>query len=453
MIEAPKKVGSPSFGEALEVWLKIALQSFGGPAGQIAVMHKYLVEEKKWIGESRFLHALHYCMLLPGPEAQQLVTYTGWLLHGKKGGVVAGALFVLPGFVSILVLSIVYAQWKEADLVAGLFYGIKPAVLAIVAGAVIKIGKKTLKNEVLVGMAVLAFVGIFFFQVSFPLLVLGAGVLGYLGGKLWEGKFVVDKGQEAGEEGEAGPEGEAKPLRPRLLASLGTAAFWAVLWWLPVLALALTLGLENIFTKQGLFFSQSALVTFGGAYSVLAYISQKAVETYGWLQPSEMLDGLGMAETTPGPLIQVVQFVGFMGAYRQAGPLHPVVAGGLASVLVTWVTYLPSFLFIFTGAPYIEYLRGNKHLTAALSAITAAVVGVMLNLGLWLSLHTLFGEVARWQWGALQLPLPVWPSIDWAMAFLSAVALYLYFGRKWTMLQTIGCCAVLGLVARTVLKG
>jgi chromate transporter len=437
----------PTFYEALRVWLKIALYSFGGPAGQIAVMHKYVVEEKKWLGENRFLHALNYCMLLPGPEAQQLVTYIGWLLHGRRGGVVAGALFVLPGFLSILILSIVYALWKDVGIVQGIFYGIKPAVLAIVVGAVIKIGKKALKNEVMVGIAVLAFVAIFFFKISFPIIVLAAGLIGFMGGKVWEQKFLVVKGHSdvvGGEEGLI--DRLIKPEKPSLSKTLKTASFWLVLWLLPVVALLLTFGKDNIFTRQGLFFSQSALVTFGGAYSVLAYISQKAVETYGWLQPGEMLDGLGLAETTPGPLIQVVQFVGFMGAFRNAGALDPVLAGVLASVLVTWVTFLPSFLFIFTGAPYIEQLRGNKSLTTALSGITAAVVGVILNLGIWFSLHTLFSEVNEAKYGPLNIQLPNLTSIDWGAFFITLIALFLYFRLKWDMLKTLGSCVVVGVL-------
>jgi chromate transporter len=437
----------PTFSEALRVYLKIALYSFGGPAGQIAVMHKYVVEEKKWLGENRFLHALNYCMLLPGPEAQQLITYIGWLLHGRRGGVVAGALFVLPGFLSILVLSIIYALWKDVGLVQGIFYGIKPAVLAVVVGAVIKIGEKALKNEVMVGMAVLAFVAIFFFKISFPIIVLAAGLIGFVGGKVWEKKFLVVKGHADKAGSEQGLiDRLIHPIKPSLSSSLKTAVFWLALWLLPVAALLLAFGKDNIFTQQSLFFSQSALVTFGGAYSVLAYISQKAVETYGWLQPGEMLDGLGMAETTPGPLIQVVQFVGFMGAFRNAGTLDPVLAGVLASVLVTWVTFLPSFLFIFTGAPYIEQLRGNKSLTTALSGITAAVVGVILNLGIWFSLHTIFGVVNDTEWGLLHLPIPQLNTIDWGAFAITLIALFLFFKLKWDMLKTIGSCVVIGIL-------
>lgn len=437
----------PSLREALKVWIKVALYSFGGPAGQIAVMHKYIVEDKKWLGENRFLHALNYCMLLPGPEAQQLATYIGWLMHKTRGGLLAGGLFVLPGFVSILILSILYALWKDLSFVQGIFYGIKPAVLAVVVGAVIKIGKRALKNEVMVGMAVLAFIAIFFFKISFPYIVLAAGLIGFFGGKIWEDKFYVIKGHADVQHSEVGLIDQSIQVeRPTLSKTLGVALFWLAMWLVPVLILVLILGKDNVFSKEALFFSQSAVVTFGGAYSVLAYISQKAVETYGWLQPGEMLDGLGMAETTPGPLIQVVQFVGFMGAFRQAEAIDPILAGVLASVLVTWVTYLPSFFFIFTGAPYIEYLRGNKSLSTALSGITAAVVGVILNLGLWFSMQTLFGQVATLKLGALYIPQPDWRSLEWGALFITIAALVFTFRLKWDMLRTIGVCMVLGLI-------
>ena len=437
----------PTFKEAFQVWLKVALYSFGGPAGQIAVMHKYIVEEKKWLGENRFLHALNYCMLLPGPEAQQLATYIGWLMHKTRGGLMAGGLFVLPGFISILILSVLYALWKDLIVVQGIFYGIKPAVLAVVVGAVIKIGKRALKNEVMVGIAVLAFIAIFFFKISFPYIVIGAGLLGYFGGRIWEEKFYVIKGHADKTGSEVGLiDSSIQSEKPKLSKILRIALFWLALWLLPVAGLLLWLGTENVFTQEALFFSQSAIVTFGGAYSVLAYISQKAVETYAWVQPGEMLDGLGMAETTPGPLIQVVQFVGFMGAFRNAGTLDPIFAGALASVLVTWVTYLPSFLFIFTGAPYIEYLRGNKSLSTALSGITAAVVGIILNLGIWFSLHTLFGQVAEQKFGAFFLPQPQWESIDWGALFITIAALLFTFRLKWDMLRTIGVCVILGLI-------
>lgn len=430
------------FKEALQVWIKVALYSFGGPAGQIAVMHKFLVEEKKWVSEGRFLHALNYCMLLPGPEAQQLATYIGWLLHKTKGGIAAGALFVLPGFLSILVLSILYAVWHDVKLVQAIFFGIKPAVLAIVVGAVIKIGKKALKNEVMVAMAALSFIAIFFFNVPFPYIVLAAGFIGFLGGKYLPEKFYVIKGHQIGEIDERHLHFE----KPSISKTCSTLFFWLALWLIPIGILFLIFGKGNIFVKQSLFFGQAALVTFGGAYSVLSYIAQKAVETYGWLKPGEMLDGLGMAETTPGPLIQVVQFVGFMGAYRNAGTLDPLTAGVLASIIVTWVTFIPSFLYIFVGAPYIEHFRGNKNLSSALSGITSAVVGVVLNLGIWFSLNTLFGRVNELEFHIGRIFVPDFTTLHWDSLAITVLAFIVSLGLKWDMLKTIAVCVGAGVL-------
>lgn len=429
-----------AFPDALKVWIKVALYSFGGPAGQIAVMHKFLVEEKKWVSESRFLHALNYCMLLPGPEAQQLATYIGWLLHKTKGGIVAGALFVLPGFLSILALSIIYAVWHDVKLVQAVFFGIKPAVLAIVVGAVIRIGNKALKNEVMIAMAVLSFVAIFFFNVPFPYIVLTAGLIGFFGGKYFPEKFYVIKGHQTAEEDQ-----HLHFEKPSVSKTISTLFFWLALWLIPVGILFLIFGKGNVFVKQSLFFSQAALVTFGGAYSVLSYVAQQAVDVYGWLKPGEMLDGLGMAETTPGPLIQVVQFVGFMGAFRNAGNLDPVMAGVLASVVVTWVTFIPSFLYIFVGAPYIEHFRGNRNLSSALSGITAAVVGVVLNLGIWFSLNTLFATVNEIPFGIGRLFVPDWTTLRWDSLCLTLLAFILFFGLKWDMLKTILTCIGAGV--------
>lgn len=429
------------FKEALKVWTKVALYSFGGPAGQIAVMHKFLVEEKKWVSEGRFLHALNYCMLLPGPEAQQLATYIGWLLHKTKGGIIAGTLFVLPGFLSILALSILYAVFYDVKLVQAIFFGIKPAVLAIVVGAVIKIGTKALKNEVMIAMAVLSFIAIFFFNVGFPFIVLAAGLIGFFGGRIFPEKFYVIKGHQI-------KEGEDLHLhfeKPSVSKTISTLFFWLALWLIPIGILFLIFGKGNVFVKQSLFFSQAAVVTFGGAYSVLSYIAQKAVETYGWLKPGEMLDGLGMAETTPGPLIQVVQFVGFMGAYRHAGELNPLAAGILASVIVTWVTFIPSFLYIFVGAPYIEHFRGNRNLSSALSGITAAVVGVILNLGIWFSLNTLFGTVNEINLAVGRIFLPEWSTVHWGSLTITVLAFVVFFGLKWDMMKTIAVCLVAGI--------
>ena len=447
------------FKEAIKVWIRVAIYSFGGPAGQIAVMHKILVEEKKWISEDRFLHALNYCMLLPGPEAQQLATYIGWLLHRTKGGVTAGILFVIPGFVSILILSILYAAYRDVGIVEAIFFGIKPAVLAIVVGAVIKIGKKAIKNEVMFVLAALAFIAIFFFEVDFPYIIVAAGLTGFIGGKFWEEKFHVIKGHYLAEgdkdkdnDENALIDSKIQPVRPSLKKTLKTIFIFLTLWSLPLLIIGLVIGVENIFFSEGLFFSKTAVVTFGGAYAVLAYIAQKAVEDYGWLQSGEMLDGLGMAETTPGPLIQVVQFVGFMGAYRLSGSLDPITAGILASLLVTWVTFIPCFLFIFTGAPYIEYLRGNKSLTTALSGITAAVVGVVLNLGVWFAIHTLFSEVnEKYLYGARWL-IPEWSTVNIGSLIIALIASFVYFILKWDMLKTILISVLSGIIYFFIFK-
>lgn len=434
------------FKEALKVWLKVATYSFGGPAGQIAVMHKLLVEEKKWISENRFLHALNYCMLLPGPEAQQLAIYIGWLLHKTKGGLVAGSLFVLPGFLSILVLSILYALFMDLTFVQGLFFGIKPAVLAIVIGAVIKIGKRALKNEVMVLIAVAAFIAIFFFQVDFPYIILAAGLIGLIGGRVWEEKFHVIKGHTLSVQHEVAViDSRIQAEKPSARRTIQVIAIYLLLWFVPVLLILLFLGQDNIFFSEAIFFSKTAVVTFGGAYAVLAYITQKAVETYGWLRPGEMLDGLGMAETTPGPLIQVVQFVGFMGALRFPGNLDPITAAVLASVLVTWVTFIPCFLFIFAGAPYVEYLRGSKNLNTILSGITAAVVGVILNLGVWFTLRTLFQQVEEHHMMGMTLQIPQWESLNVAALMITIIAFLCYFKLKLDMLKTILLCILLGL--------
>ncbi|HXH18870.1 MAG TPA: chromate efflux transporter [Chitinophagales bacterium] len=435
------------FRESLKVWTKVALYSFGGPAGQIAVMHKVLVEEKKWVSENRFLHALNYCMLLPGPEAQQLATYIGWLLHKTMGGIAAGTLFVLPGFLSILALSIMYAVFYDVWIIQAVFFGIKPAVLAIVVGAVIKIGKRALKNEVMAAVALLSFIAIFFFNAGFPYIVITAGLLGFLGGKIFPEKFCVIGEQPVSEISETS--GTSDNLfrfeKPSAAKTIFTVLFWLALWLFPVGILFLIFGKENVFVQQSLFFSRAAVVTFGGAYSVLAYIAQKAVETYGWLKPGEMLDGLGMAETTPGPLIQVVQFVGFMGAFRNAGSLHPLAAGILASIIVTWVTFIPSFLYIFTGAPFIEHFRGNKNLSSALSGITAAVVGVMLNLGIWFSLNVLFAEVHEINFSIARLFIPDWKTVHYGALALTLLAFLVFFVLKWDMLKTIAVCMAGGM--------
>ncbi len=436
-----------SFSEALRVWVRVALLSFGGPAGQIAVMHRILVEEKRWVSESRFLHALNYCMLLPGPEAQQLATYIGWLLHGWRGGMVAGLLFILPGFLSILALSLVYALYQNAAPVEAIFFGLKAAVVAVVIAAVFRIGSKALKNRIMVAIAALAFIGIFFFTIPFPVIVLGAGVIGLIGGRLRPDLFAVLKSHNAPDDPPTALTDHSKPhTAPSWRRSLGILALWLPLWFIPIAALAMLLGPRHILTTQALFFSKAAVVTFGGAYSVLAYIAQQAVETHHWLQPGEMLDGLGMAETTPGPLIQVVQFVGFMGAYRNPDPFHPVTAAVLGSFITTWVTFTPCFLWIFLGAPHIEHLRGHKILAAALSTITAAVVGVILNLAIWFGIHVAFGAVAERRVGAVRLLIPDLATIDIASILVSAGAFLAMFRFKWGMIPTLMGAACLGAV-------
>ena len=440
----------PSFAEALAVWARIALLSFGGPAGQIAVMHRILVEEKRWLGEARFLHALNFCMLLPGPEAQQLTVYVGWLMHRTWGGLVAGLLFVLPGALAIMALSWVYALYGQLSLVTGLFFGLKAAVLAIVLQAVVRIGARALRNAVMVALAAASFVAIFFFDAPFPAIVLAAGLTGFLGGRLDLAAFkggghgsasagqVADADSLLGAEVPAHAHGRA--------GGLAKAALVAALLWLgPVAALLLLLGPDHVFSEIALFFSKMAVVTFGGAYAVLAYVAQAAVESFGWLAPGEMLDGLGMAETTPGPLIMVTQFVGFMGAFRAPGELSALVAGTLGGLLTTWVTFAPCFLWIFLCAPYVERIRGNKALSAALTAITAAVVGVILNLAVWFALHLLFREVGSFQGGGLQVAVPHWSSLDPAALVLTLLAMLAVLRFKLGTLTLLVVAAVLGL--------
>jgi len=443
------------FAEAVKVWARVAALSFGGPVGQIAVMHRIVVEEKRWIGERRFLHALNFCMLLPGPEAHQLAIYLGWLMHRTWGGIVAGTLFVLPGFVAILGLSYLYVALGGAPLVEGVFFGLRAAVLAIVLQAVVRVGGRTLRNRAMIGIAAAAFVAIFVFGVPFPLIILTAGVVGYFGGRAGNPAFAAGGGhaEQAGYEDADSALGAATPehARPNLAWSLKIGGALGLLWLGPVAALVLALGPDQVFARLGVFFSQMAVVTFGGAYAVLAYVAQAAVETYGWLQPGEMLDGLGMAETTPGPLIQVVQFVGFLAAFRDPGALGPYQAATLAAVLVTWVTFLPSFLWIFLGAPFSERLRGDRALAGALAAITASVVGVILNLALWFGLHTIFARLEPWsEWG-MTLDVPVLSSFDPAAAALGLAAVVAVFRFRVGILTVLAGSAAAGAVWRLAL--
>ena len=453
--KAAAQIGAPGHGvtraEALRVWLRVALMSFGGPAGQIAVMHRILVDEKRWISDSRFLHALNYCMLLPGPEAQQLATYVGWLMHRTVGGLIAGGLFILPGVIAIMALSYVYAAFGKVGFVAALFFGLKAAVLAIVLEAVVRVGKRALKNNVMIALAAGAFIGIYFLAIPFPIILLAAGLIGLLGMRL--APHVFEGGGGHGGKGEAAPVidsllGDEVPAhtRPSLARSLRVAAIWLALWLVPVAALLLGLGRGNVFSEIAVFFSTMALVTFGGAYAVLAYVAQEAVSHYHWLAPGEMLDGLGMAETTPGPLIMVLQFVGFMAAFRDPGALSPMLAGTLGGLLATWVTFTPCFLWIFLGGPFIEQLRGNKALSAALSAITAAVVGVILNLAVWFAVNAVFREVRPVRGFGFAFDAPVLASVNpWALA-LSVAAIVAIFRFKTGMIKTLAACSLAGVV-------
>jgi chromate transporter len=435
----------PTFGEAARVWAKIGLLSFGGPAGQIALMHRVLVDERRWISEPRFLHALNFCMLLPGPEAQQLATYVGWLLHGVRGGLVAGALFVLPGAAAMLVLSVVYALYGSTALLAGLFFGLKAAVLAIVVQAVVRIGRRALTTRPMQALAATAFVAIFALHVPFPVIVLGAALIGYVATRGGSTAF------RAGGHGESSTDAHlVDPPAPRFARTLAMAVAWIAVWLAPaVLALAIA-GPDDVFTRIAGFFSVMAVVTFGGAYAVLAYVAQAAVATYGWLAPGEMLDGLGLAETTPGPLILVLEFVGFLAAFRDPGPLPPLLAGVLGAGLTLWVTFVPSFLWIFVGAPYVERLRGNAALAGALSAVTAAVVGVILNLAVWFALHTVFSSVERIAVGPLSLDVPVLASLDpWALLLALAAAIAVFCFRL-GLVPVLGGSALAGLVIKSL---
>ncbi len=435
--------GPVTFREAFFFWLKLGFINFGGPTGQIALMHQELVDRRRWISNDRFLHALNYCMLLPGPEAQQLAIYVGWLLHRTLGGLVAGTLFIVPGFLCILALSWLYAVHGTVAWVAAIFLGLRAAVIAIVAAAVIRIGSKALKNHVMVSIAGAAFVAIFFFRVPFPLIVVGAGVLGFLGGLRWPATFATIKGH--GVEGKDGGADSAirddapsaEHTRPRLGRTLRVLAAGLAAWWGPLGAVVAIRGWNDTLSREALFFSKAAMFTFGGAYAVLVYINQAAVETYGWLERGQMIAGLGLAESTPGPLIMVTEFVGFLGAFGHAGGLDPVLAGILGALVTTWATFAPCFLWIFLGAPFIEHLRGNRHLGAALSTITAAVVGVVLNLAVVLGIHTLFRVVNQESLLGLSLPVPAIGSFDPFAFILAGVAFLGMWRWRWGIIPVV----------------
>jgi chromate transporter len=428
---------------AARVWALVALQSFGGPAGQIAVMHHIVVEERRWISEARFLHALNYCHLLPGPEAQQLAIYIGWLMHKTRGGLAAGVLFVVPGVIALMALSWIYVIWGNVSSVAGLLFGLKTAVLAVVFEALLRVGRRALKSQLAVVIAAVAFVALFFFAIPFPLVVLAAAFTGFAANQLG---YVVGGHAARGEDDDLLGERMPDHAHPSLAGAIKVVAIWLPLWLAPVALLYLFLGGDNIFTRLSVFFSQVAVFSFGGAYAVLAYVAQQAVETHHWLLPGEMLTGLGMAETTPGPLIMVVQYVGFLAGYRTPEMMSPLLAGTLAGLLVTWVTFTPCFLWVFLGAPYVEALRGVRSLGAALTAVTAAVVGVILNLAIWFGVHVIFRETVPWHGFGLNLSLPVLPSIDIFATILALAAALAIFRLKAGIIQTLLACSLAGVV-------
>jgi len=431
----------PSFAEAFGVFARIGLLSFGGPAGQIALMHRILVDEKKWLDEARFLHALNYCMLLPGPEAMQLATYAGWLLHGVRGGLMAGLLFVLPGALVLTLLSSLYLLLGDVDIVQGLLFGLKAAVLAVVLEALVKVSKRALKGRQMVVTAVLAFVAIAFLHLPFPVIIAAAALVG-------TGLHLAGRGGASSPSLTALVQADMPEwTRPKLGRFVWTLAVWLALWFGPLLLLHAMLGSQHVYAKEASFFSIMAAVTFGGAYAVLAWVAQQAVEVYSWLRPDEMLTGLGLAETTPGPLILVLVFVGFLGGARQSG-LEPLV-GGLAGAAVTlWFTFVPCFLWIFVGAPYVETVRNIAWLSTALAAVTAAVVGIIANLALWFGLHVLFATVGEFTAGPFSLPLPDLASFDpWAalIAVAAGMALLRYHVN---MIAVLAAAAAAGMVLR-----
>ena len=443
-----------SFREALLVWVRVAALSFGGPAGQIAVMHRILVEEKNWISETRFLHALNYCTLVPGPEAHKLAVYIGWLLHRTRGGLAAGILFILPGLLALGTLSWIYASYGQIGIVQALFFGLKAAVLAVVLEAVMRVGRRALKSQAMVGVAVLSFIALFVFAIPFPFIIAAAALIGFIGSKTGISAFQPrsgsDKPDAADDSGAAIDVAFAQEIpehvRPSHRRAIKVTLLGLLIWLGPLMAFVVTMGVDNVYTHIAVFFSKMSVLTFGGAYAILSYVAQQAVEHFHWLTPGEMLIGLGMAETTPGPLISVVQFVGFMAAFRDPGVFSPVLAGTLGGILAKWVTFTPSFLFIFIGAPYIEALRNNKALNAVLSTITAAVVGVILNLSVWFALHTLFAQINVVRTFGMVLQVPVLSSLEpWSLA-LSCVAMLALFRLKLGMMTTLATCCAAGIV-------
>jgi chromate transporter len=443
------------FREAARFWVKLGFINFGGPTGQIAIMHDEIVERRRWITNGRFLHALNYCMLLPGPEAQQLAIYVGWLLHKVKGGIVAGVAFVLPSFFVMLALSWLYAAHGHVTWVSATLSGLAAAVIGIVASATIRIGGKALANGLMMAVAVAAFVSIFLLHVPFPFIVIGAAAIGLVGARIAPGRFEVGVGRGLEENERVAirddDQGDAHS-RPSLRRSVTVLIVGMAVWLIPIIAVALWRGPGDTLTDMGWFFSKAALVTFGGAYAVLSYVNVAAVAHYGWLLPGQMVVGLGLAETTPGPLIMVLEFVGFVGAYRNPGALPPVAAGVLGAAIATWATFAPCFVWIFLGAPYIERLRGNRRMAAALETVTAAVVGVIANLAVTFAVHTLFDREREVQTIGGSIPAPVWSSIDvfaWVVASVAFVGLWRF---RWKILPVIAASAVAGLVVNGLVR-
>ena len=441
-IETGATVPHPTFPEALRVWLRIGLLSFGGPAGQIALMHKELVEEKRWISEDRFLHGLNFCMFLPGPEAMQLATYVGWRLHGTKGGIAAGLLFVIPGFCIILALSIAYALFQGSAWFASLFFGLKAAVLAVVLEALFRVARKSLKGKPGYVLACASFLALFAFDIPFPVVILAAGLIGYfcerqnpgwLSGTVKYSQYIEEKSLGG------------------FAHALWTILVWGTLWAIPIVAISYIFGGNSVYMNIAVFFSKMAVVTFGGAYAVLAYVAQAAVQDFGWLKPGQMIDGLALAETTPGPLILVLAYVGFLAAFQNPSGVSPLLGGVIGAALTTWVTFVPCFLWIFLGAPYIEKLRQNRALSGALAAIGAAVTGVILNLTVWFALQTLFAKVNTVHFGPLAFAWPEAGSLDVAALGLAIVAVFALFRLKLGMIPVLGLCAALGVVIKLLM--
>ncbi len=444
---APQKDDQPNsihFWDAFKFWLKLGFISFGGPAGQIAIMHQELVEKRRWISEQRFLHALNFCMLLPGPEAQQLATYFGWLMHKSWGGIVAGALFVAPSLFILITLSWIYISYGDVPIVAGIFYGIKPAITAVIIHAAYRIGSRAIKNGVLFSISIAAFLSIFIFKVPFPIIVICAAIVGFIGGRIIPDKFKSGGGHSS-EDKSFGPAviDDATPIPSHAKFSISklvrAIVIGIILWLVPMSLLYHFYGWDHTLTQMGWFFTKAALVTFGGAYAVLPYVYQGAIENYSWVTPTQMIDGLALGETTPGPLIMVVAFVAFIGGYinNLFGPDQLFLAGAVAATLVTWFTFLPSFLFIFAGGPFIETTHGNLKFTAPLTAITAAVVGVIINLALFFGYHVLW-------------PAGFSGSFDWPSALITLLATVALFYYKTNLLHVIAVCGALGLFVKFI---